>query len=444
MPKRYSPDPEADRSLRHTMKDGIGYAILVGACENYLGAYAVFLEATAGQVAILSTFPNWVGSLVQLVSAWIAGFGARRKTLILAGVAIQAIALVPMIALPPLWPAHAIPILTLCALAYHAGNNLAAPMWTSLVGDLLPERRRGRWFGRRTAWINVATFFAIAGAGFILEAFQAVELAYWGFATVFFLGGLGRLYSFWQLMQVADPGPPRESQATTPAQSIWHRITSSNFVRYSLSIGLMYAAVVFSGPFFNVYMLRELHFTYIEFMGNTAVSAVTQALLLPLWGRVRDSYGNRIVIVVSGAMIPLVPVVWIFTTNYWLLIGAQMVTGAAWSGYALASSTFLYDTVTPSRRGLFTAIHTVLATSFWFVGGLAAAWLVERMPTSLTLFGETWSWGSHLIPMFALSALARAAVAIVTLPRLTETGARPAGHRKRPLFPRRWGLGGRR
>jgi MFS family permease len=282
-------------------------------------------------------------------------------------------------------------------------------------------------------------------AGLVLQAYQARGLAYWGFATVFVIGGAGRLYSFWQLCQMRDPGPPTEAAAPRPpASSIWHRITSSSFVRYSMSIGLMYAAVVFSGPFFNVYMLRELHFSYLEFMGNTAVSTVTQALLLPMWGRVRDSYGNRIVIVISGALIPLVPLVWIFTTNYWILIGAQMVTGAAWSGYALASSTFLYDTVAPSRRGLFTAIHTVLATSFWFAGGLIAAWLVERMPTGITLFGQSWSWGSHLIPMFALSATARAIVAVVTLPRLTDTGSRPAGHRRPPLFQRRWGLGGRR
>src|SRR5258708_417767 len=303
------------------MRDGIGYAILIGAVENYFGAYAVFLQASAGQVAILSTFPNWVGSLVQLISAWIAGFGLQRKTLILAGVTFQAAALVPTILLPRLFPEHAVLILTLCALAYHAGNNLSAPMWASLVGDLLPERRRGRWFGRRTAALNLATFFSIAAAGFILQAFQRVDLAYWGFAAVFALGGLGRLYSFWHLWQMVDPGPPSEETIQQPVSSIWHRVTGSHFVRYSLSIGLMYAAVVFSGPFFHVYMLRELHFSYVEFMGNTAVSTVTQALLLPLWGRVRDSYGNRIVIVVSGFLIPLVPVVWIFTTNYWVLIG---------------------------------------------------------------------------------------------------------------------------
>ena len=67
----------------------------------------------------------------------------------------------------------------------------------------------------------------------------------------------------------------------------------------------MFAAVSFAGPFFHVYMLRELHFTYLEFMGNMLAAAVTQAALMPFWGRVRDMSGNRVVIVISGALIPL-------------------------------------------------------------------------------------------------------------------------------------------
>ena len=50
-----------------------------------------------------------------------------------------------------------------------------------------------------------------------------------------------------------------------------------------------------------------------------------------------------------------------------------------------------------------------------------AAGIAAYMPTQVTIFGETWSWGSQLIPMFALSALLRGLVAVFTLPRLKET-----------------------
>lgn len=421
MATRWSNNPESDRSLDRGVKDGMGQAVLNGAVDNYLTAYAVLLGLTASQVAIASAFPGWLGSLIQVAGAWLARRGWRRKVLILAGCAIQVAVLPVVLILPWMFPADAYLILIASAAIYNAGNHLMQPSWISLIGDHLPENRRGRYFGKRAGLASIIAFLAMTVAGGILHWFEEQDLARLGFAVIFAVGGLGRLYSLWQLSRVVDPGHAFDGEGLEAKAGGLRRLWESNFFRYSLSIGLMLAAVSFASPFFTVYMLRELHFTYLEFMGNMAAAAATQALLLPLWGWVRDSRGNRLVIVISGALIPLVPVVWVFTTNYWALLLAQAITGAAWSGYSLAATTFLYDTVPPARRALATAVHTVLAMSFWFLGGLVAAWLTTRMPTEVTIFGETWSWGSELVPMFALSALLRGLVAMFTLPRLRET-----------------------
>jgi MFS family permease len=438
MSRRFGLTEADDRSLRRAVEDGKGHAVLQGAAENYVGAYAILMQATAAQVAILSAFPAWLGSLVQIFSALIAGRWVRRKSLIVFGAAVQIAVIPALVLLPWLDPDLAVPALIVLAAIYHAGINLAQPNWNGLIGDLLPERRRGRWFGRRTAWVNVITFGSMAGAGVVLHRFQLADMAYVGFAVLFAVGALGRLYSLYHLSRMTDPGPPAEaSPSAAEPLSLLLRLRQSDFMRYSLSIGLMYAAVVFAGPFFQVYMLRDLHYSYLELMGNMAASAVTQTMLLPLWGRVRDRYGNRLLIVASGWMIPLVPIVWIVTTDYWILILSQMVAGAAWSGYSLASSTFLYDTVSPRRRGLFSAIHTVLAMSMWFFGGLLAAYVSGLMPNSLSLGPWTWNWQSALVPMFLLSAVARAAVAALTLPNLRDTN--PVAPRRRLRFARRGG-----
>ena len=421
MPTRWSENPASDRSLNRAVRDGMGQATLTGVVDNYLPAYAVLLGLSAAQIAIVAAFPGWVGSFIQIAGAWLARRGTSRKALILSGCAIQVAMLPAVLALPWLFPVYAYPILVACAALYHAGNHLMQPSWISLIGDHLPEGVRGRYFGRRTGLASVVGFTAMAAAGAVLHWFEAQGMARLGFAAVFAVGGLGRLYSLWQLSGVADPGLATDVERMTPDAGGLRRLSQSNFFRYSLSIGLMFAAVSFAGPFFTVYMLRELHFTYLEFMGNMAASAATQALLMPLWGRVRDVRCNRLVIVVSGALIPLVPMVWLFTTNYWILFLAQIIVGAAWSGYSLAATTFLYDTVPPARRALATAVHTVLSLSFWSAGAFFAAWLTTRMPTEMTLFGETWVWGSQLLPMFALSAVLRGLVALFTLPRLKET-----------------------
>jgi MFS family permease len=423
MATRWSDNPASNRSLNRAVKDGMGQAVLTGVVDNYMSAYAVLLGLTAAQIAIVAAFPGWVGSLIQIAGAWLARRGVSRKTLILSGCAIQIAMLPTVLTLPWLFPVYAYPILIACAAIYHAGNHLMQPSWISLIGDHLPEHLRGRYIGRRTGLAGLIGFVAMAGAGGVLHWFEVQDMAQIGFAVIFTIGGLGRLYSLWQLSGISDPGLVADAERLLPDSGGIRRLWQSSFFRYSLSIGLMFAAVSFAGPFFTVYMLRELQFSYLEFMGNMAAGAATQALLMPFWGRVRDMRGNRLVIVISGALIPLVPVVWVFTTNYWALFLAQVITGAAWSGYTLAATTFLYDTVPPARRALATAVHTVLSLSFWSLGAFAAAWLTTRMPTEIMMFGETWSWGSQLLPMFALSAMLRGLVALFTLPMLKETRA---------------------
>jgi len=421
MTMRWSENEESDRSLKRGVKDGMGQAVLTGAIDNYMNAYAVLIGLSAAQVAIVAAFPGWIGSLVQIAGAWLARRGIRRKVLIITGCAIQIAMLPTVLLLPWMYPGHAYPILMACAAIYHAGNHLMQPSWISLIGDHLPENRRGRYFARRTGLASIVSFTTMLAGGGVLHWFGEQDLARLGFATIFAAGGLGRLYSLWQLSGVSDPGLTFDGERLAPDAGGLRRLWQSSFFRYSLSIALMLAAVSFAGPFFHVYMLRELNYSYLEFMGNMSAAAATQVLMLPIWGRIRDTRGNRLVIVISGALIPLVPIVWVFTTNYWALFMAQMITGAAWSGYTLAATTFLYDTVPPARRALATAVHTVLGLSFWSLGAFVAAWLSIHMPSELHLFGYSWHWGSQLLPMFALSAALRAAVAIFTLPRLSET-----------------------
>src|SRR5690606_12274759 len=99
-------------------------------------------------------------SFAQLLSSWLGRLTGRRKAIIVAGAALQGMTLIPLALLPILYPDHAIPILIGCAIVYFAGANLATPQWGSLMGDLVPERRRGRYFGHRTRLCSITSFLA--------------------------------------------------------------------------------------------------------------------------------------------------------------------------------------------------------------------------------------------------------------------------------------------
>jgi hypothetical protein len=76
---QFSKDPAVDKALRHSVRDGMAFSVQVGAGETYFSAFALFLRATAPQIALLSTLPLLLASSAQIFSAWIGDYVGRRR-----------------------------------------------------------------------------------------------------------------------------------------------------------------------------------------------------------------------------------------------------------------------------------------------------------------------------------------------------------------------------
>ena len=166
--RQFSKDPAVDRALRHSVRDGMAYSVQVGAGETYFSAFALFLNATAAQVALVSTLPPLLGSSAQVFSAWLGTHFGRRR-LVLLGCTLQALLWLPILLVPLLFQPFAVPALLILLALYQGANNLAAPQWTSIMRDLVSERRRGRYFGYRTQVTTIATFVALVICGLMLD-----------------------------------------------------------------------------------------------------------------------------------------------------------------------------------------------------------------------------------------------------------------------------------
>jgi len=145
MEHHYSRDPQVERSLRYSVRDGVAWSVMFGAGESYLQAFAVFLKATTAQITLLAALPALLGSLSQLASGWIVGRAVQRKSLIFGGVLLQALTWLPIIALAFVPTEHPVLWLIVWVALYYIGGQFAAPPWSSLISDLVPERRRGRF-----------------------------------------------------------------------------------------------------------------------------------------------------------------------------------------------------------------------------------------------------------------------------------------------------------
>ncbi len=421
MRRPFSKDPQVETSLRHSVRDAVAHSAMAGAGESFFSAFALFLKATNAQIALLASIPPLLASLAELVSVWCGRYVQRRKSIILFGAYVQCFLWLPLLALPLLFPEYAVPLFIVVIVFYQASSHLIAPQWSSLMGDLVPRRKRGRYFGMRARYATVAAFSALVIAGSVLHWFDAQGATVSGFIVIFSFAAIARLVSAYHLSHMYEP--PRAAEQPSAAFNLkaWsRRFRNSSAVRFSIFYACFQATVSIAAPFFTVYMLRELNFSYLEFMCVTATSVLLHFASLPTWGRISDAWGNRVIIVFSGALITTFPLLWLVSTNIGFIIGVQMLSGLCWSGFSLATTNFLYAAVPAEKRSQYLAFHNVLGAVAVCIGALVGGLLATSLPHEFTLGAYQLTWLTSLYGVFLVSSLARMAVAALCLPRLHE------------------------
>ncbi|MGH8166388.1 MAG: MFS transporter [Woeseiaceae bacterium] len=406
--------------MRHSLKDAAAFGTMTGIGETYFSAFALFLKATTPQIGLLASLPPLLGSLAQLLSAWLGRVTGQRKAIILAGASLQALSWIPIMTLPLLIPGQAVPLLIACVVFYQCGAHLVTPQWSSLMGDIVPVRRRGRFFALRTRLVTAITFMSLLAGGFILHRFSREGITLTGFIVLFSIAACARLVSVYQLSRMHDPAGQVASLEVPFGRTWWQRLRQSNVVRFSIFFALTQFSVSIASPFFTVYMLRDLKFTYLAFTVNTATAIFAQFLTLAQWGRISDIFGNRRILAATGIVIPLMPLLWVFSSNFWYLILVQAVSGFAWAGFSLSASNFVYDLIAPNRRATYLAIHNVIASIGIFSGAMLGGYLGAVLPTELDIGSYHLSWLSPLTGVFVVSTLARATVVIGLIPKVRE------------------------
>lgn len=414
---QFSKDPLVDSALRHSVRDGMAYSVQVGAGETYFSAFALFLRATAPQVALISTLPPLLGSLAQIFSAWGGTFVGRRRLIIWA-CALQALLWLPILLVPMLAPGYAVGALLLLLVLYHGANSLSAPQWTSIMRDLVSERRRGRYFGHRTRLTTIATFASLAVCGVLLHELDTTGRTYFGFVLIFLIAFVARAISVYHLTFLHEP-PVHGAVPDMHIEHWWRSLRSTGAIGFSTYVALMNAAVGLSSPFFTVYMLRDLQLSYLEFTVLSGTSVFVQFLMLGTWGRIADVYGNRLVLIVTSISLPIVPAVWILSDDFWALIAFQALSGLSWSGFTLATGNLLYEVVPRSRRAAYVAFHNVGTATGVFAGAMLGAVLEQVLPPGVVLLDEPRT-SSSLLYLFVISGAMRGLTALFLGRRVRE------------------------
>ena len=414
-------------TLARSRKEAVASAVMSSTCDNYMGAFAIALRASLAQVGWLTAAPQLAGAAFQLLSVWLFTRLNRRRTIV-TGAVVQALAVFGMAAVALAQPAGSVYLLIGLVVVYQGAANFVQPQWRGWMGSIVPPRRRGAYFAGRTQLTMITSIGVFAGGGALLGALEAVDAALYGFALLFIVAGIGRAVSAWQLHHMHDPDAGEPTQPVNfiaTATRIRDAFRHQTFRQFTLFVAAMQTAVAVSGPFFSVYMLRNLEFSYWQFSASTGTSLLTQFFTLGLWGAMSDRWGNRLVMISSSLLLPVVPALWLVSADFYYILFIQVLSGIAWGGFTLSTANYLYD-LRPPRADFasYAAVQSALGALGVFFGALAGAYIATSLPTLVDLLPGEYSLQHPVLVIFALSAVLRLVIVAWFIPRSRELRVR--------------------
>ena len=420
--------------LRHSTLDGVLFAVMVGVGETYLPAFV--LAAGHGAIAAgwVATLPMLLGALLQLATpAAVGHLGSHRRWVVLCAT-VQALAFVPLVG-AALAGRAPLTLIFAAAAMYWAGGLGAAPAWSTWIATLAPSAIRARYFAHRTLACHGATLIGLAIGGTALQQVAAGDAPLGAFALLFALAGIARSLSARQLAACSEPVPLPRGYRAVPLLEILRSDAlrgARRLIRYMLAVQI---AVQVAAPFYSPYMLGRLGLGYGAYTALLAAAFVAKMLALPWLGAVARRIGARRLAWIGGIGIVPVALPWMLTDSLPLLFASQLVAGALWAAYELATFLLMFEHLAERERTSLFAAYNLGNSAAMALGSLLGGALLRAFGAEAHAYAILFLV-STLLRALTLAWLPRerAALRLGRLPELAVTAVRPSlGSLDRPL-----------
>jgi MFS family permease len=371
---------------------------------SVLIGFMLHMGASAAEIALVGAVPL-LSQVASPGAAYLAAAFGRRKLLVVIMALISRLtwllaAALPMVSMPDALRPTVLILVVLISSFFLAANST---LWTAWMGDVIPERERGRYFGFRTGVVGVVAMAANLAAGAFLDrvgaplSFQLVLVA----SVVIALIGI--------VIYLFQMDPPTSNQKVRWNDIItlpWRNPGFRSFLRFALYWQFV---VMLASPFVFPYFLDELRLTFTQVAIWTSIAASTALATTVLWGRIADRAGNRAVLAIGTFLAGLLlPSTWIIAglTGQvgWVWISA-VFDAIAWGAIGPAVFNLALASAPRANRVVFIAMYSLGSGVAGFIGGaLSGPLLVFLQRFQLDLFGATWT-GYH--SLFVISGVLR-------------------------------------
>jgi hypothetical protein len=246
--------------------------------------------------------------------------------------------------------------------------NISASGWWGWIADLIPEKKRAAFFGRRSAVanvINIISFFIIT---VLLDSFAQNRIFYL-YAVLFFLGGIGGMIDI--LLHLFVPETvSKDDMIPILKKHFFEPIRNKNFLLFSFSIGAAIFSINIAAPFIPPFITSPDTLgapnTWLGIM--FVISQLTWIVVSRPTGIIMDRFGRKPVVII-GALFPLSWIGYFFIGpgNYIYLLPAISLAGGLLSPAFYDGLSQMMLTLTPKKNRI------AFVAWFWSIVGAVSS-----------------------------------------------------------------------
>ncbi len=328
-----------------------------------ISAFIAALTGSTIWVGGLSTVLNFANALPQIFAArWIEP-RAKKMPYLLMAIYLRAFSWGTLSLLIYLIGAEQ-PTLLAWALVillsiFYAGGGIGNIPYTDIIGKVIPLRRRGAFFGGRSA---IAGPLSI-GAAFLARKILATVPYPNEYALLFGLAAVGLLIASAGFLIIREPITEKED-APVPAwgEYFGSLAEAARALKPLVITQLLTGFSLMVLPFYVVFARQELD-APVSAVGTYLLAQVSGGIVANLiWARLVDKYESRLMLFACATLSTITPLLAIFLAGFgWKALTLVFIlAGACFNGRNVGFQTALLEIAPPQRRPTYAAINAAL------------------------------------------------------------------------------------
>lgn len=322
-----------------------------------------------------------LGNALQIFASIILERTKKRKKLfIICGIIARGswilIGLIPLLVLAN-GGSNAIYWILALLLVSSVSNSMLGVGFFSWMGDLIPTKMLGRYFGIRESIGTIVCLLSTLLVSLYLDSHTSFE----SYAIVFAVAGIAGIIDILGFIFITDI--PMKNDPHPPLKIfIKKAMASKSFVKYIIFWSLWSLSFNMSGAFYNLYALSYLNLSFFQVAvaGQIAYSTIS-AITAPKWGGVLDKSGIHHVLMRSGAMSSIIPLIMLFSVqgSMWTFLIFSLFNGLTLTAVNNTAQKMLMSSTPNTNRTMYIALYSATTSICAVVGYLLGGALLELL-----------------------------------------------------------------